>query len=234
MMKSDCHFNMLILLLLCLVQNFCQRDMYAIAAAAVTDITNDHRSLLPQHDSANEARRQNYGESSISDYNLSAQILQLLKAINPLAVSYSSYQYLRGGSRRQIRKSPISSLAPLTSEYQYFYNNISQPDVGEVLFSTSGSLKVGITPVSLISMSSGGSISNGNSSIGTPDALSVFGNLASIGEYKGCLSILIIVSVVLCLEYIFSLIHRGTAESPFEGMVVAIKNEMMIGIFIIY
>ena len=58
---------------------------------------------------------------------------------------------------------------------------------------------------------------------------SIFGNLAIIENYYGCLSIIIIVTIVLLLEKLFSVIQSLTADSPFEEIVIAIKNEMMIG-----
>lgn len=58
---------------------------------------------------------------------------------------------------------------------------------------------------------------------------SIFGNLTSISDYEGCASILLIVAIVLLFEHIFMMINNATVNTPFEEMIIAIKNEMMIG-----
>ena len=57
----------------------------------------------------------------------------------------------------------------------------------------------------------------------------VFGSLSRMNNKQGILSILIIVGLVLAFEHFFLIVKEITQDTPFENIVIAIKNEMMIG-----
>ena len=58
---------------------------------------------------------------------------------------------------------------------------------------------------------------------------SVFGNISFMQPLEASLSILMVIAAVLLFEHIFTVVHELTVDTPFDAMVIAIKNEMMIG-----
>ena len=75
--------------------------------------------------------------------------------------------------------------------------------------------------------------STGGDASAESSSVRIFGSLIFIENYYGCLSILIIVFIVLLLEYIFLTIQKLSEDTPFADIIVGIKNEMMIGMYII-
>lgn len=57
---------------------------------------------------------------------------------------------------------------------------------------------------------------------------SLFGALDNIQPNRFILSLLIVISAVLCVEYIFHLLHLFTVDSPFHKVVEALEKELMI------